>query len=100
MEDDTKLAPNAIEEREFWQNFYKEVDSWDSSIMVENELKVYTAIRELFSSADELDLLNKKAIYLYLREITGLTTKQIVSQLNKMKKKYRNFKKNWDEGKI
>ena len=68
--------------------------------MVENELKVYNAIRELFSSANELDILNKKAIYLYLREITGLTTKQIVSQLNKMKKKYRNFKKNWDEGKI
>jgi hypothetical protein len=100
MEDSTKLAPNMIEEREFWENFYKEMNSWDSSTMVDNELLVYNAVRELFSSANELDILNKKAIYLYLREITGLTTKQIVSQLNKMKKKYRTFKRNWDEGKI
>lgn len=68
--------------------------------MADNELLVYNAIRELFSSAEELDILNKKAIYLYLRELTGLTTKQIVSQLNKMRKKYRTFKKNWNEGKI
>ena len=100
MEDNAKLAPNIIEERQFWENFYKELDSWDSSTMVENELKVYNAVRELFSSADDLDILNKKAIYLYLREITGLSTKQIVCQLNKMKKKYRFFMKNWNEGKI
>ena len=100
LEDGQKLAPNVIEEREFWENFYKEIDSWDSTSMVDNELLVYNAIRELFSSAEELDILNKKAIYLYLRELTGLTTKQIVSQLNKMRKKYRTFKKNWDEGKI
>lgn len=100
LEDEAKLAPNVIEEREFWENFYKEVNSWDSNSMADNELLVYNAIRELFSSAEELDILNKKAIYLYLRELTGLTTKQIVSQLNKMRKKYRTFKKNWDEGKI
>jgi hypothetical protein len=45
-------------------------------------------------------MLNKKAVYLYLRELTGLNTKQIVSQLNKMRKKYRVFRKNWDNGKI
>ena len=68
--------------------------------MVDNELLVYNAVRELFNSAEELDILNKKAIYLYLREITGLSTKQIVCQLNKMKKKYRSFIRNWNEGKI
>ena len=43
---------------------------------------------------------NKKAIYLYLRELTGLNTKQVVSQLNKMRKKYRTFKREWDNGNI
>lgn len=100
MEDDVNLAPNQIEEKEFWQNFYKELNSWDSSTMIDNELLVYNAIRELFNSADELDILNKKAIYLYLREITGLSTKQIVCQLNKMKKKYNLFMRNWNDGKI
>jgi hypothetical protein len=68
--------------------------------MSENELLVYNAIRELFASVDDLDMLNKKAVYLYMREITGLNTKQIVSQLNKMRKRYRSFKRNWDNGKI
>ena len=61
---------------------------------------VYDAVRTLFNSADELEILNKKAVYLYLREITGLNTKQIVSQLNKMRKRYKNFKSNWDNCKI
>jgi hypothetical protein len=87
-------------EKEFWVQFYRELESWDSSRMSENELLVYNAIRQLFASVEDLDLLNKKAIYLYLREITGLNTKQIVSQLNKMRKRYRSFRKNWDNGKI
>jgi hypothetical protein len=87
-------------EKEFWVQFYTELESWDSSRMSENELLVYNAIRQLFASVEDLDLLNKKAIYLYLREITGLNTKQIVSQLNKMRKRYRSFRKNWDNGKI
>jgi DNA-directed RNA polymerase specialized sigma24 family protein len=87
-------------EQEFWSHFHHEIESWDSKKMSDNELLVYNAIRQLFASVEELDMLNKKAIYLYLREITGLNTKQIVSQLNKMRKKYRVFKKNWDNGKI
>ena len=52
------------------------------------------------TNSNDLDMLNKKAVYLYMREMTGLTTKQIVSQLNKMKKKYNSFRRDWDEGKI
>ena len=44
------------------------------------------------------EILNKKAIYLYMRELTGLNTKQIVNCLNKMRKKYRTFKTKWDRG--
>ena len=45
-----------------------------------------------------IDIFNKKAIYLYLREITGLNTKQIVNSLKKFRKKYQNFKHDWDSG--
>ena len=54
----------------------------------------------LFDSAEEIEIFNKKAIYLYLRELTGMNTKQIVSQLNKMRKKYRDFRLDWDNGEI
>ncbi len=89
-----------MEEEEFWGSLWKEIQSWDSSLMKPNEKKVYEAIKILLESKDKIEIFNKKAIYLYLREITGLNTKQIVSQLNKMRKKYKQFKKDWDDGKI
>ena len=54
----------------------------------------------LFESADEIEIYNKKAIYLYLREITGMNTKQIVTQLTKMKERYDEFRSDWENGKI
>jgi len=42
--------------------------------------------------------LNKKAVYLYLREITGLKTKQIVNTLNKMRERYKYFIIKYDRG--
>ena len=87
-------------EKEFWTSLWDEINSWDSTIMNENERKVYNAIRIVLSSKDDIEIFNKKAVYLYLREITGLNTKQIVSQLNKMRKKYRNFKHRWDNDKF
>jgi hypothetical protein len=35
---------------------------------------------------------------LYMREITGLNTKQVVNSLNSMRVKYRVFRHNWDKG--
>ena len=86
--------------KEFWQHLWSEIDSWDSENMKDSERKVYEAVRTLLNSVDDLDVLNKKAVYLYLREITGMNTKQIVTQLNKMRKKYRTFKREWDNGNI
>tara|TARA_R100000805_G_C3622681_1_gene127949 strand:+ start:3062 stop:3721 length:660 start_codon:yes stop_codon:yes gene_type:complete len=88
------------EKEEFWQHLWTEIESWDASIMNENERKVYEAVKILLNSVDEIEIFNKKAVYLYLREITGLNTKQVVSQLNKMRKKYRYFKTDWKNGKI
>ena len=66
----------------------------------ENEKKVLEAIKILFSTSQDIEIFNKKAIYLYIREITGLNTKQVVNNLNKMRVKYRAFKKKWDHGDI
>ena len=88
------------EEDEFWSSFYGELKSWDSSTMKENDLKVYKAINILFDSKEDIDIFNKKAIYLYLREITGLNTKQIVNSLKKFRKKYFLFKQEWENGEL
>lgn len=88
------------ESAEFWQNFFKELSSWDSDMLKENEKKVLDAVKIIFESSNDIEIFNKKAIYLYLREITGLNTKQVVNNLNKLRKKYRLFKGKWENGEI
>ncbi len=85
------------EQWEFWMSLRGEVDSWESMDMKPNERKVLKAVQILLDSPDDIPIFNKKAIYLYLRELTGLNTKQIVNYLGKMRERYRKFKERWDE---
>jgi len=85
---------------EFWNKLWSEIDSWNVDFEKEAERKVYEAVKVILSSVDEIEIFNKKAIYLYLRELTGMNTKQVVTHLNKMRSRYRDFKKDWDDGKI
>jgi DNA-directed RNA polymerase specialized sigma subunit len=86
--------------KELMKNLRVEMESWEPDFTKEAERKVYDAVIVLFDSADDIEIFNKKAIYLYLREITGMNTKQVVTQLNKMRKRYREFRDDWDDGKI
>ena len=86
--------------RELMANLKDEMASWKVDFQKESEKKVYDAVMVLFESADDIEIFNKKAIYLYLRELTGMNTKQIVVQLNKMRSRYRDFRREWDNGEI
>tara|TARA_Y100000310_G_scaffold83189_1_gene79853 strand:+ start:201 stop:887 length:687 start_codon:yes stop_codon:yes gene_type:complete len=88
------------EEKEFWNFLQQEINSWEVIPMKINEKKVYEAVKMILSSSDQIQIFNKKAVYLYIREITGLNTKQVVNNLNKMRERYGSFKKKWNEGKI
>jgi hypothetical protein len=87
-------------QREFWKSFYEDMKTWEFNDMRDNDERVYKAIIVLFESKDDIEIFNKKAIYLYLREITGLNTKQVVNSLNKFREHYRDFKTDWEDGKI
>jgi hypothetical protein len=84
-------------EEEFWKTLWTEMLHWEGQNLKTNERKVLEAIKILFANSHEIEIFNKKAIYLYIREITGLNTKQIVNNLNKLRIKYREFKYKWDE---
>jgi hypothetical protein len=62
-------------------------------VKTENEQNCIRAIKILVENLDEVDLLNKRAILLYLREITGLSSKQLSIVLASLKKHYRELKK-------
>ena len=88
------------ETKQFWEFLLLETESWKSLTLKDNEKKVLDAVLILLNNIEQIEIFNKKAIYLYLREITGLNTKQIVSCLNKMRVRFRTFKRKWDEGEI
>jgi len=83
------------EQREFWELFWKNMDAWEKMDLKENERKVLYAIKSIFENTDNIEIFNKKAIYLYIREYTGLNTKQVVSGLNRLRDKYLHFKDRW-----
>ena len=85
------------EEVEFWLCLLKQVDKWDHPSLKVNEKLVLDAVRVLLHNIDDIEIFNKKAVYLYLRELTGLNTKQVVNNLNKLREKYRLFKSRWDK---
>ena len=83
-------------EQEFWSNLLNQIESWDSPNLKVNEKAVLDAVRVLLHNIEDIEIFNKKAVYLYLRELTGLNTKQVVNNLNKLREKYRLFKNKWD----
>ena len=61
-------------------------------VRTENELSCINAIITIFENIDELDLLTKSAILLYMRELSGLSPKQLTTTMQSIKKIYRRLK--------
>lgn len=62
-------------------------------VKTENEQSCVKAIKVLIDNIEDIDLLNKRAILLYLREITGLSSKQLSIVLASLKKHYKELKR-------
>tara|TARA_R110000824_G_scaffold30828_1_gene100909 strand:- start:766 stop:1452 length:687 start_codon:yes stop_codon:yes gene_type:complete len=92
---------NNREKSEFWSYLLHNIESWINAegnpAELTNDLRVLHAIKNILENPDDIEILNKKAIFLYLRELTGLNTKQIATSLKKYREKYRYFKRGWNE---
>ena len=55
---------------------------------VENELSCINAIITMFENVETLDFLNKRAVFVYVREISGLDRKQLSKALGAIRIKY------------
>lgn len=87
------------EKREFWEAllaFVKNLEEDSVVIKNDNDRKVISSIEYMLENMNKLEILNKKAIYLYLREMTGMTTKQLAPTLRKIKVEYKYFIKEWN----
>lgn len=57
-----------------------------------NEMLCMDSVISLFENIEELDFLNKSAILIYIREMSGLSPKQLTMALSSIKKYYRELK--------
>ena len=58
-------------------------------ITSETEITCVDAIKTVFENIDELDFLNKRAVLIYVREISGLSPKQLSVAMSSVRKHYR-----------
>ena len=61
-------------------------------VKTENELAAVNSIITIFENIEQLDLLNKSAVLLYMRELSGLTQKQLTVAMQSIKKTYKEIK--------
>lgn len=60
-----------------------------SKVKSENELTCINSIITIFENIDDIDLLNKGAVLLYMRELSGLNPKQLTTTMHSIKKHYK-----------
>lgn len=73
----------------FWENNVGKI------FTKQRDLDIANAVIELFRRSDRIDAFNKKALYLYIREISSCKTQQITKVINKMKQYQNNISKSY-----
>jgi hypothetical protein len=59
-----------------------------TKVKVENELACINSVITIFENINDVDILNKSAILLYIRELSGLSPKQLITSIRSIKKHY------------
>lgn len=81
-----------IAKTEKFKNVMRLLDEVRSRLKMKNEHVCMDAIMTLFNSIEDVDLLNKSAVLVYVRELSGLSPKQLTMTLYVIKKLYREVK--------
>lgn len=63
-----------------------------SKMKSESELLCINSIITIFENINEIDLLNKSALMLYIRELSGLSPKQLTTSIQTIKRHYEKLK--------
>jgi len=86
----------------FIQQFTNYIDTNIYSLFPkQRDAQIADAIMELFRRNENLDIFNKKALYIYIKEITDATTPQITKIIKRLKMIYvRKFNEYYEHGRI
>jgi DNA-directed RNA polymerase specialized sigma24 family protein len=89
-----------IEEKQFIEIFKQNLPLWKDKFNKPQEKQIVDCLISLFSNPQEVSIYKKKAILILLKEMTGMNTKQITINLNKIKKKFYYLKSKYQRGDI
>jgi hypothetical protein len=64
----------------------------------DSEIRTIESIIYIFKYINEVDLLNKRAVFFYIREMTGLSAKQLTTNMAVIKKHYKELRGNDEFG--
>ena len=83
-------GPDEIMEKKNLKNeMFRVIDELETRVKKPNEILCVEAIRTVFDNVENLDFLNKRAIYVYIREISGLNSKQLSVAMSRIRKHYK-----------
>lgn len=87
---DQNQEKNMIQESNT-MNIYALLEDIRCDLSCENEIKCIEAIKKIFEEVDDVEILNKRAIFVYVRDITGLTPKQLSVSMSSIRKRYKSL---------
>jgi hypothetical protein len=99
MIENYQIAPSpgdAINKQETVDDIFSMMKEIREKLSGENEILCMNAIITLFEKIEDLELLNKRALFVYLRDISNLNPKQLSISLSVIRKHYREIVKNGD----
>ena len=83
-----KLFYNSI--INYWQ------DNIEKVFKKQRDINIAYSILDLMSRVESIEIFNKKALYILLREISGAQTQHITKVLNVMRNHYRSLNQQWE----
>jgi hypothetical protein len=112
IDDSTRLSSNDLErienyavappqdffliKKECMDDLFALMDVIRTRLKSENEIACMGAIITLFKSIDDIDLLNKRAVFVYMRSLSNLNPKQLSVAMSTIRKHYRDLIKEGD----
>ena len=85
-----------IIKRESIESLFQLMEKIRERLNNENEISCMEAIITLFKNIEDLDLLNKRAVFVYMRDLSNLNPKQLSVAMSVIRKHYKDLLKTGD----
>ena len=93
-------SPSAVTLSRFLDEWVEEMyEQLDTLFIRESEIKIADAVLTIFKTRHDLDIFKKKALYIYIREMTDCETPHLTKVIAKLKEEFYNkYQLYYDQG--